>query len=158
MGCGRVGLFRPPSCRPKICPASPREANSPTQTERRVYRLVVAAKGDEGDAQPSARAVRLGILYERLDASERPTDAEAAYRQLCELLEEVEDEYSGVIRNPCPGLEPDGRMYPPRPDRIERSADGSIVAVTRRHEVRVAPSGALTILDAATSAVVYERR
>jgi hypothetical protein len=74
---------------------------------------------------------RLSILYQRLHALPAPTSAEEALNQVNSTLTEVEDEYSGVPANPNPGLEPDGRMYPPREDNITQTEDGGLTAKTR---------------------------
>lgn len=95
--------------------------------------------------------------FRRLDAAPPPRDAAAALRQLADTLTTVEDECGGVPENPNPGLESDGRMYPPREDHILRNADGSIEAHTRGHVVHIASDGALQIVEASTDVVVYAR-
>ncbi len=46
------------------------------------------------------------------------------------LLDDVEDQYSGVRKRLSPGLVFDGRMYPPYEDFIDRFPDGAVVART----------------------------
>ena len=58
---------------------------------------------------------RLDELYRRLLSLPKCDNAEAAYAQLCDTLEQVEDELSGVekqARPPPPSMS-DGRMYRP---------------------------------------------
>jgi len=55
----------------------------------------------------------LDEYFRRLDKGSAPSSADDALQRVNRTLDEVEDELSGVPRNPNPGLEPDGRMYPP---------------------------------------------
>ena len=103
-------------------------------------------------------ADRLAELFRRLDEAAAPASAEDAFTQLAEILTAVEDQYSGVVRNPNPPLGWDGRMYPPRDDHIVRNPDGSITAHTRGHLVQIAADGSLQITESDTHAVVYTRR
>jgi hypothetical protein len=98
---------------------------------------------------------RLSILYERLGALPAQTTADEALDQLNSTLTSVEDEYSGVVVSPNPGLKFDGRMYPPRADFIEREADGTITATTKGNIIEISPDGSMTILTRSGGEVVY---
>ncbi len=100
---------------------------------------------------------RLDIVYQRLDELPAPISAQEALTQLNTVLEAVEDEYSGVARNPDPGLAFDGRMYPPRDDYITRQPDGGLVAITKGNRIEIGPTGETTILSRRSGDVVYHR-
>ncbi|MFG2894928.1 hypothetical protein [Streptomyces sp. NPDC048248] len=100
---------------------------------------------------------RLAIVYERLNALPPPKGAREALRQLSETLESVEDEFSGVPRNPQPGLKFDGRMYPPRADYTTEDADGRLTAVTKGNVIYADPDGTLTITSRRSGETIYRR-
>ncbi|MFE6225467.1 hypothetical protein [Streptomyces sp. NPDC057854] len=102
-------------------------------------------------------AERLNIVYQRLNALPPATGARDALRQLSETLESVEDDYSGVPKNPNPGLAFDGRMYPPRADYITEEDDGRLIAVTRGNVIYAEPDGTLRITNKRTGEEVYRR-
>lgn len=102
---------------------------------------------------------RLDALYRRLRELPRADNADAAFRQLCATLDQVEDEWSGVVkRTPPPGLvEFDGRMYCPLEDFITRLDDGGILALTRGHRIEIAANGAVRIVDKFSGIVEFEQ-
>lgn len=101
---------------------------------------------------------RLQEMYRRLAAQQpAPASAQEAFDRLCTTLDEVEDEHSGVERNPNPGLKFDGRMYPPREDFIDRDADGGIHATTKGNTIYAAPDGTLSISSRRSGQEVYRR-
>ena len=71
---------------------------------------------EQSDERRLSQQERLALEYERLDKLPPVSKPEEAFKQLATTLDEVEDEFSGVPRNPDPGLKFDGRMYPPRED------------------------------------------
>ncbi|MFE1272489.1 RHS repeat-associated core domain-containing protein [Streptomyces sp. NPDC058757] len=101
---------------------------------------------------------RLAELYRRLDALPAPKTADEALEMLNSTLVEVEDQFSGVIANPNPGLKFDGRMYPPRSDYIERGIDGSIKATTKGNIIRISPNGSIAILNRKSGETVYSKK
>lgn len=107
--------------------------------------------------QPLSLPERLDIVYQRLDEIPAPTSAQEALAQLSEVLDAVEDEYSGVPRDPNPGLAFDGRMYPPRDDFIKPQPDGGLVAITKGNRIEIGPDGSTTILSRRSGDVVYNR-
>lgn len=100
---------------------------------------------------------RLALVYQRLDEFAPAASADEAFQRLCDVLDAVEDEYSGVERNPNPGLKFDGRMYPPRSDFITRDADGGIHAMTKGNKIHAAADGTLSISSRRTDQEVYRR-
>jgi hypothetical protein len=74
------------------------------------------------------------------------------------LVGEVEDELSGVPRNPNPGLESDGRMYPPQADRTVRNADSSITTTSRGHTTEFGSDGPIPIRNRSNGDVVEPGR
>lgn len=66
---------------------------------------------------------------------------------MANTLDEVENQFSGVPKNPDPGLRFDGRMYAPQPDNIRRSPNGGIEARTRRNRIFLGPDGSIRIED-----------
>lgn len=102
---------------------------------------------------------RLQELYRRLALTPKAGSSEAALCELCEMLDQVENEFSGVSQTatiPAPS-ENDGRMYRPLEDHVVRKADGSILAVTRGHRVEISSDGSLQIVNKATRQVEFEK-
>jgi len=113
---------------------------------------------EQDTPSPLSLKERLALVYQRLDQMPPPTTAQEAFDRLNTVLEEVEDEYSGVPKNPNPGLKFDGRMYPPREDFTEYTADGRILAVTKGNTIEALPDGTLTISSRKTGQPVYQRK
>jgi hypothetical protein len=121
----------------------------------------VSSQGANPDSSESARRLslteRLTLVYQRLDKLRAPRTADEALQQLNSTLEEVEDEFSGVPKNPNPGLKFDGRMYPPRDDFIIRDPDGGIVAITKGNVVQIWADGSMVIRHRVTGEENYRR-
>jgi hypothetical protein len=91
---------------------------------------------------------RLAIYFERLKAAPPATSAQEAIELINKTLDEVEDEYSGIPKNPNPSLKFDGRMYPVQSDFIRpnpNDEDGYILR-TRGHEIYVYKDGRILII------------
>ncbi|MGW6277825.1 hypothetical protein [Kribbella sp. NPDC055071] len=88
---------------------------------------------------------RLQIYFDRLRALPPAANAAEAFAQVSRTLEEVEDDHSGVIKNPNPGLESDGRMYPPRADMTWNLENGGMHAVTRGNLIDITPGGTIAM-------------
>jgi hypothetical protein len=113
---------------------------------------------DESASQRTLRQ-RLSELYRRLSGTPRTASAEEAFRELCETLEQVENEFSGVPKPnviPAPAVA-DGRMYCPQEDHVPRLPNGDILALTRGHRIEVAVSGSLRIINRVTKLVEFEK-
>lgn len=100
---------------------------------------------------------RLNMVYDGVTKAPAATTAQEAMQQMNSTLDAVEDAYSGVPKNPNPGLASDGRMYPAQADRMVTEADGSITATSRGHVTTYGPNGSITVTDRATGAVVYSK-
>lgn len=106
-----------------------------------------------------SRRERLEELFRRLAAAPAPTSADEAFDLICRTLEEVEDELSGITKaDPPPSPEQDdGRMYPPQGGYVRRTADGGIVARSRRHRIVIDRDGRMKIRSLDTGDVEFER-
>jgi|GEM_PF-4554945 len=91
---------------------------------------------------------RLQIYFQRLRESPPARSANEAIDLVNAILDQVEDEYSGVPKNPNPGLTtPDGRMYPVQPDRIDPNPNvvGGYILTTRGNLIYIGPDGSIQI-------------
>ncbi len=57
---------------------------------------------EQDTPSPLSLKERLALVYQRLDQMPPPTTAQEAFDRLNTVLEEVEDEYSGVPKTPTP--------------------------------------------------------
>ncbi|MCI0683167.1 MAG: hypothetical protein L0Y71_13785 [Gemmataceae bacterium] len=108
---------------------------------------------------PRSIRERLEELYRRLHALPHAESAEAAFRQLCDTLDQVEDEWSGIVKKsppPAPS-EFDGRMYCPLDDFVAQLDDGGILALTRGHRIEIAAHGAVRIVNKLTGLPEFEK-
>lgn len=94
-----------------------------------------------------ARHERLALFFERLLAAPGASNFDEAFRQLHDILNAVEDQYSGVPYNP-PAWQTDGRLYPPLPDSekvLDPPQPGVRFFKTRGHSVFVGANGSIEI-------------
>ena len=90
---------------------------------------------------------RLQIFFQRLEAAPPAASADEAMALVCQLIEQVEDEFCPVPREEPPPLTFTGRMYAPRPDRMRRlKPTGQLVADTRHHRIYCQPNGEISIV------------
>jgi hypothetical protein len=108
---------------------------------------------------PTRRTVpeRLQEFFKRLGDAPYATDPEDALSLLGRLIDEVEDEWSGIPKRENPGLVFDGRMYPLQEDFIERLPDGSLVARTRGHVIEIDRRGGIIIKSKRTGGTVFSK-
>jgi hypothetical protein len=102
---------------------------------------------------------RLQEYYRRLKESPPASSATEGLELVINLLNEVEDELSGLPRTdppPSPG-KPDGRMYPPLADYTARNSDGSILARTKAHSINISADGSIQILNRRSQQVELEK-
>jgi hypothetical protein len=91
---------------------------------------------------------RLAEFYRRLLAAPPASTAAEAYRQICDTLNGVEDDLTGIPYDPDSWMT-DGRMYPAQADSIRPAKDRPDLVryATRGHDIFVAPNGAFEIRD-----------
>jgi hypothetical protein len=110
-----------------------------------------------GEPRQSIRA-RLEDFYRRLGLLPSASSAAAAFEQLCQTLDAVEDELSGVVKqSPPPFRVSDGRMYFPSEDHIIRNPDGGILAMARGHRIEIGADGSIRIVNKVTLQVEFEK-
>jgi len=83
-------------------------------------------------------------------------NADDALADLNRTLDAVEDQFSGVPRNPSPGETPDGRMYPAQADNI-MPGNGGYVVRSRGHVTTIGADGSIRVVDAASGQVVFTK-
>ncbi len=117
------------------------DGDSPSTSDREAGRRT---------AKPGERKAE---FYRRLAAAPPFLSVDVALQQLGLILEQVEDEFSGILkRTPPPGIrDRDGRMYPPLDDYLQRHDDGSLTAFTRGHRIEIDATGRVEIFDRRTA-------
>ena len=101
---------------------------------------------------------RLQLFYERLQAAPAASTHDESYTLLCDTLNAIEDEHSGVPNNPD-NWQTDGRLYPPRSDR-SYAVDGFPDVVRYRsagHNTYIAKNGAIEVKVVVTNAVDFTK-
>ena len=92
---------------------------------------------------------RLTEYFRRLSDAPPASSAAEALTLVCDLLDQVEDELSGILKQdppPSPGMS-DGRIYPPLADYIKLHPDGSLTARSRSHNIEIGADGTITIVN-----------
>jgi len=98
-----------------------------------------------GEHEIPSRQDRLAEFFRRLAAAPPATTGEAAYQLLCDLLNQVEDELTGLPFEP-ENWAASGRLYPPQVDRMSRVGMTGIMRFDHlRHVTYIAPNGAILI-------------
>ena|SRR5687767_8688835 len=101
---------------------------------------------------------RLAEFFRRLAAAPPAANAEQALALVCRLIEQIEDELCPVPRQYPAPRRFTGRMYPPKEDRIQRFADGRIIAETRHHLIHCRADGSISIIHVPTETrVLYKK-
>jgi len=105
---------------PPINPNTDPYAYAASQTAREMALAGIegAVAGRIVKCPTMSKADRLNKVFNQVTAAPNATTAQEAMQQMHTTLDAVEDAYSGVPKNPNPGLTPDGRMYPAQPDNI----------------------------------------
>jgi hypothetical protein len=107
----------------------------------------------------TSRKERLEEFMRRMTASEPRSTFDDAYELLCDTLNEVEDELSGVPYNPDM-WSTDGRLYPPQPDSFRKDCKDhpSVVRLrTRGHNIFIAQNGAIEIQKLNGEGVIFQK-
>src|ERR1043165_1661636 len=100
---------------------------------------------------------RLKRIFELLKIAPPAKNAEQAMSQMNQVLEAVEDAYSGTPKLSSPPRTATPRMYAPQADSIVRAADGTITATARSHTIVYGSNGSITVIDRATGTVVFSK-
>lgn len=97
---------------------------------------------------PPSKAVRFEEFLRRLGAAPHASNFDEAYRQLCDILNAVEDEMTDIPFDP-ENWQNDGRMYPPQFDNVRPVPDRRDVRQlrSRGHRTLIADNGAIAIKD-----------
>ncbi|MBX3076431.1 hypothetical protein KF913_21140 [Candidatus Obscuribacterales bacterium] len=101
------------------------------------------------------KVARLQLFYKRLQAEPPASTHDDAYALLCQILNAVEYEHSGVPNNPD-NWENDGRLYPPQKD-MAREVPGFPGLIRYRnlgHNTYIASNGAIEIEMVGTNNLV----
>ncbi len=100
---------------------------------------------------------RLDIFFQRLEAAPAAANTEEAMGLVCRLIEEVEDDLCFLPREDPPPTTFSGRMYAPQADHIKPDAAGGLQASTRRHLIRCAANGRITIIHKRRLTVIFTK-
>lgn len=82
---------------------------------------------------PLTKRERVALFLQALEQAPNAENESAAYDLLCNTLNAIEDQYSGVPYNPATEAT-DGRMYPPLADSIRKQ--GTIPGIKTRYRSR----------------------
>jgi len=114
---------------------------------RREYLRLGDTPPDSEKVEMLSREERLVIFRARFMAAPRCESFEAAFAQLAENLNAVEDEYSGTAFSPD-NWELDGRLYPPHLDSRRKTGRHGVMRFrSRKHNVLIGVNGAVEISD-----------
>jgi hypothetical protein len=93
------------------------------------------------------KAARLAEFFRRLERAPACSHLASAREQLEEIMNAVEDEFSGVPFNPdAQNAPPDGRMYPPHDKYLRDSGSSKVQLFAHvRHRTAFAANGAIKI-------------
>ncbi|MFM7888557.1 MAG: polymorphic toxin-type HINT domain-containing protein, partial [Pseudanabaena sp.] len=103
---------------------------------------------------------RLEEYFRRLKEAPSARNAEEGLTQVRDILNQVEDDLSGIPRQnpPPPPNMPEGRMYPPLDDYVQRNVNGTITSRSRGHNIEISPQGDIKIMDRRTGDVVFYKQ
>lgn len=93
-----------------------------------------------------SKTERLAMIFERVRSAPASESAEEALSQLEDIINDVEDEFTEIPRNP-PAWASDGRLYPPQADYARSVVDHPTVTRYRSiaHNTFIAANGAIEI-------------
>ena len=108
--------------------------------------------------RPASRAHRLQLFFAQLLAAPLAASHDEAYALIVNILNTIEDNFSGVPANPA-NWRTDGRMYPPQADmaRSHPTLPGVIVYRNARHRTLIGMNGAFAIQDAENNNIIVEK-
>lgn len=92
----------------------------------------------------ASKVERLQEIMARLAGLPAASSFEEAYAQLCNTMNEVENELTNAPYNPSTWAT-DGRLYPPQRDSFRAHKPGVTRLVSRRNDTYIATNGAISI-------------
>ncbi len=102
---------------------------------------------------------RIALFYARLEELPPFDSHDHALAEISRVLTEVEDEFSGVPRDPSdmPAVT-GGRMYPPTRFYAKQTpVSGVILYVQKGHHTYIGDGGAILIINRKTGATEFEK-
>jgi len=102
---------------------------------------------------------RLRAIQVRLQAAERVSTHDEAFVLLTRIVNEYEDEHSGIPYEPgAARTTPDGRIYPPEPDSEKPSSvPGARRYRTRGHNVYIGSNGAIAFENVKSGVIEFSK-
>jgi hypothetical protein len=106
----------------------------------------------------TTKSHRLAEFQRRLMTAVAADSFDAAYGQIFRILNEVEDELSGIPYN-VKTAATDGRLYPPLWDNIRRGPSRSRVTRlrSRSHLTLVGDNGSIEVIEILSGQTVFEK-
>ncbi len=100
------------------------------------------------DDGSTSKAERFAEFLRRLDAAPLAANFDEAYRQVCDILNAVEDDLTSIPLDP-PSWMWDGRLYPPQMDNLKLVPGRPDLRRFRSkgHSTTIGPNGAMEIRD-----------
>ena len=101
---------------------------------------------------------RLAEFLRRLGSAPAAKSFEEAYSQICNILNELEDELTGIPNNP-ENWQTDGRLYPPRLDSVRKVPNKNAVKRFRSvgHNTFIGENGGIEIEVVQTRKVIFSK-
>ncbi|MEX2186635.1 MAG: hypothetical protein WD875_07570 [Pirellulales bacterium] len=122
------------------------------------YSYVVSFDENERGARMEPKPVRFRLFLERLQQAPPAQSFDEAFRQIADVLNEVENEFADIPYDP-EAWESDGRMYPPQLDS-ERVIEGQERVRrfrSRAHNTFVGANGSIEIQEVNAGTVVFTK-
>ena len=101
---------------------------------------------------------RLTEFLRRLERAPAAKTFEEAYSQICNILNEVEDELTAIPNNPENWLT-DGRLYPPQLDNVRKVPNKDALKRFRSvgHNTFIGENGSIEIEVVETKKVIFDK-
>jgi hypothetical protein len=108
--------------------------------------------------QNASRAERFAEFLRRLGDAPTASSSEEAYRQLCDVLNAVEDEMTSIPFD-LANWQTDGRLYPPQVDKLSILSGPPEVKKyrTRGHHILIGENGAIEIRTHSSGRTVFSK-
>lgn len=102
---------------------------------------------------------RLEEFFRRLGSAPPAKTFDEAYSQICNILNEVEDEMTSIPFRPD-NWRADGRLYPPQLDNIRAVPDRSNITRLRSiaHNIFIGENGSIEIQTVKPQVIVFSKR